>query len=114
MLAQHFHHAAARSELTAIAVLRKVFTEPDFLADFINRLKAVGLRLVRPEDTEIVHVRTHNFPDEIAESRNISRQSCAGFPDLDRRIPKIGHIERFANKPAVGDRVWAHPPIYLG
>src|SRR5271166_6717976 len=114
MLAEYLHYSAIWSELTSVSVLREVLSEPDLLGDFINRLESVGLRFIRPEDAEAVHVPSHHFPQEIAECRDVPGQSCAGFFDFDRRAPKIGHIKRLANKTAVGDRVCTHPPISLG
>src|SRR5208282_1026599 len=114
MLAEYLHYAAIWSELTAVSVLREVLCQPDLFGDFINRFESVGLRFIRPEDAEAVHVQPHHFPQEIAESGHIPGQGCAGFFNLDRRSSKIGHIQGLAHKTAVSDRVCAHAPISLG
>src|SRR5713101_8397560 len=111
MLAQYLHYAAIRSEFAAVSVLMEVLCKPDLLGDFIDRLESIGLRFIRSEDAEAVHVPPHHFPQEIAECRDVPGQSCAGFFDFDPGAPKIGHIQGLANKTAVSDRVCAHPPI---
>jgi hypothetical protein len=84
MLAEYLHYPPIWSKLTAVSVLGEVLSEPDLLGDFINRLESVGLRFIRPEDAEAVHVPPHHFAQEIAECRDVPGQSCAGFLDFDR------------------------------
>src|SRR5271155_567660 len=105
MLAEYLHYAAIWSKLTAVSVLGEVRSEPDLLGDLVNCFEPVGLRFIRPEDAEAVHVPPHHFAQEIAERRDVPGQSCARFFDLDRRAPKVGHLQRLANKTAISDRV---------
>src|SRR5208282_2038550 len=114
MLAQHLHHASIRRELAAVSVLWEILCQPDLLGDLVNSFESVGLGFIWPEDAKAVHVPPHHFPQEIAERRDVPGQSCAGFFDFDRRVPKIGELQGLANKTAISDRVCTHPPISRG
>src|SRR5271155_3671005 len=98
MLADFLNYAAFWRNLPAVCALGEVRSEPDLLGDLVNCFEPVGLRFNRPEDAEAVHVPPHHFPQEIAERRDVPGQSCAGFFDLDRRAPKVGHLQRLSDK----------------
>ncbi len=113
VLAEHLHDAAVRGQFAAVRVLREILPQPDLLADFVDRLELVRLRLVRAEDAEVVHVQPHDFAQEVAEGGDVAGQGRAGFLDLDGGIAEVGHVQRPAQHPAIGDRVCAHSPAAL-
>ena len=94
VLAEHLHDPAFGSELAAVGVLGEILRQPHFLGDVVERLQPVGLRLVRPEDAEVLHVQPRDFAQEIAEGGNIARQGRPRFLDLDGGVAEVGHVER--------------------
>ena len=96
VLAEHLHDAAVRGKLAAVGVFREVLAEPDLLADFIDGLELVGLRLVRPEDAEVLHVLPHHFAKEVAEGGDVAGQGRAGFLDFDGGVAEIRHLQWLA------------------
>ena len=114
VLAEHLHDAAFGRQIAAVGILREVLCQPHLLGDIVEGLQPVGLRLVRPEDAEVVHVQPHDFAQEIAEGGDVAGQGCAGFLDLDGGVAEVRHVERLAQQTAIGDRVGAHPPVPLG
>src|SRR5208283_3717205 len=108
MLAQHLHHASIRSELAAISVLGKVFSEPDFFGHLVDRFETVRLRFVRTKDTEAVRIQSHHFAKEVTQGRNVPRQSGSRLLDIDLRTPEVGHVERLPQQTAVSDGIGAH------
>src|SRR5262249_60924371 len=89
VLAKHFHDAPIRSQIPAVGVFREILAEPNLLTDFIQGLELIGLRLVRPEHSEVLYVVSHHFSKEDTEGRNVPGQSPAGFLDFDGEVTKI-------------------------
>src|SRR5438552_8371100 len=67
VLTEHLHHPSVASYLTSIGVFRLERGKPRFLARLVDCLQPVRGILVRTEDTEIVHVATHDISKEAAE-----------------------------------------------
>src|SRR5262249_40180552 len=91
VLAKHFHDAAVRRQFPAVGVFWEILAEPNLLADFKEGLELIGLRLVRPEYSEVFHVVSHHFSEEVTERGNTPRQGRAGFLDFDGEVAKVRH-----------------------
>ena len=93
VLTEHLHDAAVWGQLAAVSILREVVPQPDFLAYIVDGLELVGLSLVRSDDAEVVHVHPHDFPEENAESGDVTGQGRARFLDFNGRVTEIGHVQ---------------------
>jgi hypothetical protein len=114
VLAEHLHNAAFGSEVSAVGILGEILCQPDLFGDVVERFQPVGLRLIRAEDAEVPHVQPRDFACKVSESGNVAGQGRALFLDFDGAVAEVGHIQRPAQQPAIGDRVGAHPPVSRG
>src|SRR5262249_29688971 len=87
--------------------------QPRLLGDLIRCIKPVGLRLVRPEEPEVVFVPSHDLPHQDAEEAGVADLGRSRFLNLDAEGAEVRHVQRFLEQSAVGDGVGAHPPAPL-
>src|SRR4030095_16565798 len=113
VLAQHLHDPAVRRQLTAVRVFREVLTEPCFLTHFIDGIQLVGLSFIRPDHTEILHVVTHNFSNEVTECRHVAGQGLTGLVYFDCEVAKVRNVQRLSYQTAIGNWVRTHSPRSL-
>src|SRR5262249_6416146 len=88
MFTEHLHDSAIGRQLSTIGVFRKILAQPNFLTDFVESLQLVGLRFVRAENPEVMHVLTHHFAKEISKGWDVAGQCRARLLDLNRRVAK--------------------------
>src|SRR6516164_4838325 len=111
VLAEHLHNSTVRCKLTAVSIFRKVLAEPDLLANLIDGLELVGLCLVWPEDTEVVHVPPHHFPKKTSKFGDATGDGCAGLLHFNTSAAEIRHLQWLAYQATIRDGVGAHPTI---
>src|SRR5947208_16071950 len=102
VLAEHLHNSTVRCKLAAVIIFREVLAEPDLLTNLIDGLELVGLCLVWPEHTEVVHVSPHYFPEKIAQLGDATGQGLAGFLDFNTGAAEIRHVAWLAQQATIG------------
>ena len=78
------------ARFAAVGVLREVLAQPRLLGDLVEGLELVGLRLVRPEDAEVLHVQPHDLAQEVAEDGTLPARVAPGFSTSTAEVRKSG------------------------
>ena len=89
-LAEHLDYPPVGREFAAVRVFREVFGDPEFLADFIDVVQLVGCVLIGTEDTEAIHVRSHNISQEGSQRARVLSFDLSRFIDLQAVGAEIG------------------------
>ena len=113
VLAEHLHDAPVGGQVAAVGVLREVLAERRLFGDLVHSVEPVRLRLVRPEEPEVVLVQPHDFPRQGAKEAGVTDLGCSWLLDLDAEGAEVRHVQGLAEQPTVGDGVGAHPSIPL-
>ena len=109
VLAEHFDDPPVGRQLAAIRVFRKVFGDPEFLADFVDVVQLVRRVFVRAKDAEAIHVQLHHIAQESSQRPRVLGFDLTGLVDLQAVLPEVGSRRGFFEESAVGVRVRAHP-----
>src|SRR5208282_3592487 len=99
MFAEHFNHAAVRSQFCTVTVLGERFSDPELLRNLVNCIKFVGRVLIGREHPKAVHIPFHNVAQKVAIRNE--------FPDakiIMLTVPRPG--ERKGPRPAPIPRSW--------
>ena len=105
---EHLHHTTLEGQITAVLVLLKVLTQPDFLARLIDLAKFVGLGLVRTEQSEGSRVVGDDVPKERGHVGHAGGHGIRRLVDLERILAEVGHPQRLPDGAPVSDGVGAH------
>jgi hypothetical protein len=93
VLRENFHNAAGVGQVTTVAVFLEVLAHPDFLCHLVHPGQLVGLGLVGAKETEVVHVETHDVPQEAGHVGHAAGHGDGGLVDLDGVVAEIGHLQ---------------------
>ena len=110
MLAEHFHHAAIRTELVVLRInLRHVAA----VRHFQNVLPTIRIVLVGTEEAKIlgVQIQLHHVAKKLAHLPGRLGGRRAGARDIDRVVAEVRHLQIAHQQAAVGVRIVAHPPL---
>src|SRR5512141_2462374 len=67
VLGEHFEYSAVGGQLAAVSVLRKIISQPKFLAYLIDCIELVRGVFVRPKDAKGLRVQAHHIAQKSAE-----------------------------------------------
>src|SRR3974390_3108625 len=82
LFAEHLDNSPVSRQFTAVRVLWKVFGDPEFLADLINRVEFVRCILVGAEYAEAVQISFHHVAKEGAQRASILCFNLSGLVNL--------------------------------
>src|SRR6476660_7358719 len=71
VLGEHFEDAAVGGQLAAVSVLRKIISQPKFLADLVDCIELVRGVFVRPKDAKGFRVQAHHIAQKSAEGPGV-------------------------------------------
>jgi len=108
VLGEDLEHAALRCELL---VRRLDSCLPGLVRDLEDRAQPVRLRLVRPEQPEVLGIRGDHVAQEAAEDARRLRELGSGRLHLDCVVPEVRERQIPQQLAAVRVRVRAHPTL---
>jgi len=77
VLAEHLHHPAAATQITAIGIFREQLLHPHLRAALVDRLQAVGGGFIGAEHPQRIRIAPDQIPQQGAEGGGVLRLTLA-------------------------------------
>src|SRR6185369_7376583 len=94
-----------------VVIFRKVFSEPKFFRDFVNRIELVRRVLIRPEDPERAHVEFHYVAQKLSQYLRVFCFDATRILKLDCISSEVRQAQVLFEYTAVGVWIRAHATV---